>query len=214
MTTLTNAASGAIIAEVAAVIVANKVHLSQIDGLIGDGDHGVNMAKGFGRTAERMQGRTLTLSEAMTELADVLIAEIGGSMGPLYGMMFTDMADSIAATPVIDADAFGAMLRAGRDGVQAVGSAEVGDKTMLDCLVPAVSAYDDALAQGGDFAAALEAMQAAAVVGRDSTVNLVARVGRSARLGERSRGVVDAGATSCCLILHALADGALRRMTV
>ncbi len=203
---------GALVAEVAEVIVANRAHLSDIDGRIGDGDHGVNMAKGFGRAAERIVGRGLALDAALSELSEVLLTEIGGSMGPLYGMMFEGMAGAVAGRADIDAPAFGAMLRAGLSELEAVGGASVGDKTMLDALVPAVTAYEDALAGGADFAAALAAMASAATDGRDATVDMVARVGRASRLGERSRGVADAGATSCCLILTTLADGLGRRL--
>lgn len=210
MSRLPNRDGAGLVAELAAVIVANRAYLSEIDGLIGDGDHGVNMAKGFGRAAERTAGRDLTLDEGMAELADVLLSEIGGSMGPLYGLMFTEMSEAIAGRVAIDAPAFGAMLRAGLEGVQGVGSAKVGDKTLIDCLQPAVEAFEAAAPQG--FGPAVEAMKAAAERGRDSTVDLVARVGRSARLGERSRGVLDAGATSCCLILTVMGDGALKRL--
>lgn len=208
---LPNADGAALVAELAAVILANRAYLSEIDGLIGDGDHGVNMAKGFSRAAERTAGRDLTVGEGLAELSDVLLSEIGGSMGPLYGLMFAEMSDVVAGKDAIDAAGFGAMLRAGLEGVQGVGSAKVGDKTLIDCLQPAVEAFEAAFA-GGDFAAAVGAMKAAAERGRDSTVDLVARVGRSARLGERSRGVLDAGATSCALILGALGDGAARRL--
>ena len=102
------------------------------------------------------------------------------------------------------------MLNAGLEGVRGVGSAEVGDKTLMDTLVPAVGAFDAAQDQG--FAAALQAMVAAAEAGRDSTLDLAARIGRASRLGERSRGVLDAGATSCCLILTTLAGSIQRRM--
>jgi dihydroxyacetone kinase phosphoprotein-dependent L subunit len=207
---LPNADGAGLVAELAEVIVANKAYLSEIDGLIGDGDHGVNMAKGFGRAAERTAGRNLTLDEGMAELADVLLSEIGGSMGPLYGLMFTDMSETIAGEATLDAARFGAMLRAGLEGVQGVGAAKVGDKTLIDCLQPAVEAWEAHADQG--FEAAAIALKSAAERGRDSTVDLVAKIGRSARLGERSRGVLDAGATSCCLILTALADGAVRRL--
>ena len=206
-----NTDGAGLIAELAEVIIANKAYLSEIDGLIGDGDHGVNMAKGFSRAAERMAGRDLTLDQGMAELADILLSEIGGSMGPLYGLMFTEMSETIAGKDSIDTLTFGAMLRAGLEGVQGVGSAKVGDKTLIDCLQPAVEAFE-ALAPQGDFAAAVAAMKAAAEAGRDSTVELVARIGRSARLGDRSRGVLDAGATSCCLILGTLGDSAVRRL--
>lgn len=213
MTKLKNAGAAEILREVADVIVANKVYLSEIDGKIGDGDHGFNMAKGFGRAKERIDGGAETLDVAMRTLSDVLMSEIGGSMGPLYGMMFSDMADALDGAVEIDAEVFGRMIRAGLEGVQAIGSAKVGDKTLLDTLVPAVEAHEAALAEGADWSQALGRMKSAAEVGRDSTLDMVAKIGRSSRLGERSRGVLDAGATSCCLILSAFADGIERRIT-
>lgn len=210
MTSIANANQAGIVEEVAAVIVANRAYLSEIDGRIGDGDHGINMAKGFGRTAERIAGRDLTLDAAMMELSEVLMGEIGGSMGPLYGLMFEDMAGALKGRQTIDAEAFSAMLNAGLEGVRGVGSAEVGDKTLMDTLVPAVAAFDAARAEG--FAPALAAMTRAAEKGRDSTVDLVAKIGRASRLGERSRGVLDAGATSCCLILSTLAGSVTKRL--
>lgn len=203
------AASG-IVTELAAVIVANKAHLSEIDGLIGDGDHGINMAKGFGRAAERLAGQPVSLEAGLNVLSDVLMSEIGGSMGPLYGFMFRDMARAVEGRGAIDAAGFSVMLHAGLAGVTTTGAAKVGDKTLIDCLVPAVDAFDAAIPHG--FPAALSAMADAARQGRDSTVDMVARLGRAARLGERSRGVPDAGATSCCLILTALGDSVAQRL--
>ena len=194
-----NAGGGKIIEDIAVVIVANKAYLSEVDGLIGDGDHGVNMAKGFSRSAQRIAGRNVSLSEAMSELSDVLMAEIGGSMGPLYGVMFAEMAEANEGTPNLDAKTFAAMLRAGQDGIAAIGSARVGDKTLMDVLIPATASFAQAVAEGVGFRAALSRLTTAVEVGRDSTINLVARIGRSARLGERSRGVLDAG---CRLLLH------------
>lgn len=211
MTSIPNAGQASIVQEIAAVIVANKAWLSEIDGKIGDGDHGSNMAKGFGRAAERIDGKDMTLDAALMVLSDVLMSEIGGSMGPLYGLMFEDMASAVQGKDRIDAETFSVMLRAGLAGVQGVGNAQVGDKTLIDTLVPAVSAFDAAKPQG--FAAALDAMAAAAEAGRDSTVDLVARIGRSSRLGERSRGVLDAGATSCCMILTTLGQSVRSRLS-
>lgn len=211
MTSIANANQSAIIEELAAVIVANKAWLSEIDGKIGDGDHGSNMAKGFGRTAERIHGQDMTLDAAMMVLSDVLMGEIGGSMGPLYGVMFEDMAGVISGRDRIDAATFSLMLNSGLRGVQAIGSAKVGDKTLIDALAPAIAAFDAVIDQG--FEAALGAMAAAAETGRDSTIDLVAKIGRSARLGERSRGVLDAGATSCCLILISLGESVRHRLS-
>ncbi len=199
-----------IVREVASVIVANRAYLSEIDGLIGDGDHGINMAKGFGRAAERLEGRDQPLDQALNVLSDVLMSEIGGSMGPLYGFLFGNMARSAEGRAAVDAEGFSVMLNAGLAGVRKTGSAQVGDKTLMDCLIPAVAAFDANRAQG--FAPALAAMAEAARQGRDSTVDMVARLGRASRLGERSRGVLDAGATSCCLILTTLGDSVARRL--
>jgi dihydroxyacetone kinase len=100
---------------------------------------------------------------------------------------------------------FGDALAAAVANVQAMGNAKVGDKTLMDTVLPALDAYRAAPASAADFTAALQAMSDAAARGRDSTQALQARIGRSARLGPRSIGVLDAGATSCCLILQSMA---------
>lgn len=212
MQSFPNAGGGAIIEAMAARIVENKAYLSEIDGKIGDGDHGVNMAKGFGMAAERIHGREVSLSDAMSLLGEVLMGEIGGSMGPLYGMTFTEFSEAIEGRERIDAALFSVMLHKGLEGVQSIGSAQVGDKTLLDTFVPAVEAFDAATNGGQSFAEALDALVKAADAGRDSTIDLVAKIGRASRLGERSRGVLDAGATSCAMILGSLADGAKSRL--
>jgi dihydroxyacetone kinase-like protein len=212
MQSISNTGAGAIIQDIAAIIVENKAYLSEIDGKIGDGDHGVNMAKGFGRAADRLDPKG-TLTDALSVLSDVLMSEIGGSMGPLYGMTFSDMADDLGATEIIDANTFASMIRAGLEGVQEIGSAKVGDKTLLDTFVPAVNAFEAAISEGKTFTEALAAMKTAAEIGRESTIDLVAKLGRAARLGERSRGVLDAGATSCCMILSVFADSITVRLS-
>nr|WP_314094361.1 dihydroxyacetone kinase subunit DhaL [uncultured Shinella sp.] len=212
MQTFDNASAGAIVLSMAERIVENRAYLSEIDGKIGDGDHGVNMAKGFGMAAERLKGNDASLAQSLDTLGTVLMTEIGGSMGPLYGVMFTEFAETIEGVEKVDAAAYSKMLHAGLAGIQSIGSAKVGDKTLLDTLVPAVEAFDAATADGKSFGEALEALVAAAEAGRDSTINLVAKIGRASRLGERSLGVLDAGATSCAIILKELSDGARVRL--
>jgi dihydroxyacetone kinase-like protein len=212
MQTFDNASSGAIVLSMAERIVENRAYLSEIDGKIGDGDHGVNMAKGFGMAAERLKGKDVPLAESLDTLGTVLMTEIGGSMGPLYGVMFTEFAETIQGVEKIDAAAYSKMLHAGLAGIQSIGSAKVGDKTLIDTLVPAVDAFDKATAEGKSFGEALEALVVAAEAGRDSTIDLVAKIGRASRLGERSLGVLDAGATSCAIILKELSDGARARL--
>jgi dihydroxyacetone kinase-like protein len=189
----------------AQVIRENAQQLSDIDGLIGDGDHGINMRKGF-MLADEQARDGLDVATSLQALGTVLIEQIGGAMGPLYGSFFRAMARAARGREAIDAAAFSAMLNGALDKVRELGGAEVGDKTLLDTLAPAVAAFDGAAAEGGDLAHALDAMKSAAERGRDSTRDLIARKGRASRLGERSRGVVDAGAASCCLILCTMAD--------
>ncbi|WP_457588110.1 dihydroxyacetone kinase subunit DhaL [Ensifer canadensis] len=212
MQTFSNANSGAIVLSLAERIIENRAYLSEIDGKIGDGDHGVNMAKGFGMAADRLKDRETTLSEALDTLGTVLMTEIGGSMGPLYGVMFTEFAEKLDGVPAIDAATYSNMLHAGLEGIQSIGSAKVGDKTLIDTLVPAVEAFDGATANGKSFDEALDALVVAAEAGRDSTRDLVAKIGRASRLGERSLGVLDAGATSCAIILKELSQGARARL--
>ncbi len=207
-----NTSAGDIVIELANEIIKNRAYLSEIDGKIGDGDHGVNMSKGFGLAADRIRGKDMSLASALDTLGTVLVTEIGGSMGPLYGVMFMQFAETIEGKAEIDAEAFGAMLASGLDGIQSIGSAKVGDKTLLDALVPAIAAFNGALAAGKSFDQALDALIVAAEKGRDSTKDMTAKVGRASRLGERSIGVLDAGATSCALILKVLALNAKEKL--
>ena len=195
-----------VVEKLIAAIQENKTYLSDIDGLIGDGDHGINMNKGFTMCQERIEGKEMDLSEALKVLSRVLMMEIGGSMGPLYGTLFGKMAKRCKGVEVIDGALFGGMLSDAVGGISELGSAKVGDKTLMDVLIPANEAYQKALVEGKDFGACLDAMKVAAEAGWLSTKDLVAKIGRASRLGERSRGVLDAGATSCNLILKTMAD--------
>lgn len=198
--------AGTIVLDLIAVINENRAYLSEIDGLIGDGDHGINMSKGFSQCREALLAKPELpgLAEGLDTLAMTLLEGIGGSMGPLYGSFFLGLAETLAGKERLDAPLFGEALANAVAGVETVGSAKVGDKTLIDTLVPARDAYLGALAQGVDFAAALTAMIAAAETGWQSTKALQARIGRAARLGERSVGVLDAGATSCFLLIRTL----------
>ena len=187
-------------------IQKNKEYLSEIDGLIGDGDHGVNMNKGFTKVKEKLEGKDETMTTGLDILGKTLLTDIGGSMGPLYGALFIGMSKASAAFDVIDSNVFLEMLKNGVDRVKSIGGANVGDKTLVDTLEPALKTYRRKLNEGADFVHILDSMKEAAEVGRNSTRDMVAKLGRASRLGERSRGVVDAGATSCCLILCTMAD--------
>ncbi len=185
----------------------NKQYLGDVDGLIGDGDHGMNMNKGFTLYEEELGDKATSLTDGLYDLGNVLFNKIGGSMGPIYGTVLQAMSEKAEGQDAIDLTIFGEMLEAGLEGLYGIVGARPGDKTLVDTLYPACEAVKKAAAEGKDFAAALDEMKAAAEAGKDSTVDLVAKFGRASRLGERSRGVLDAGATSCCIILQAMADG-------
>lgn len=212
MDAVSRQAAGSIVLEMVAAIVREQGFLGEIDGKIGDGDHGINMSKGFRLAGERLAGGPFDLAHGFATLGDTLLGDIGGSMGPLYGTFFTEMAEALEGAERIDAGRFSAMLRAGVETIVDVGGAKVGDKTLIDVLIPAQAAFDAALGRGEGFAACLAAMKDAAAGGLESTRDMVARIGRASRLGERSRGTLDAGAASCNLLLATLADGLLREL--
>ncbi len=194
------------------VIHEKKDYLSEIDGLIGDGDHGINMNKGFQLCKGKIQGRKLSMSKALQVLSDTLMTEIGGSMGPLYGVFFEALAQESGQEEKIDAFVFERMLKSAKKEVEEIGGAKKGDKTLLDTLIPAVEAYSKALSEGKSFFMALEDLKGAACDGWNSTKDMVAKIGRASRLGERSRGVLDAGATSCYFIVSTVASSAQQLM--
>jgi phosphoenolpyruvate---glycerone phosphotransferase subunit DhaL len=183
----------------------NTAMLSEVDGAIGDGDHGINMNKGFTICKERLAESPGGFSDGLKTLGRVLLSEIGGAMGPLYGTFFLEMSRAAAAHERIDSTVFQGMLERATEGVVSLGNAAVGDKTMVDALAPALDAYRTACGAGGTFAEALAAMAAAADKGRESTRGMAARIGRASRLGERSIGTLDPGATSCALLLGTMA---------
>ncbi|HVP18848.1 MAG TPA: dihydroxyacetone kinase subunit DhaL [Spirochaetia bacterium] len=186
-------------------IQKNAKVLSEIDGAIGDGDHGINMSKGFTICKQRLEANPGDFAGGLRTLGRVLMAEIGGAMGPLYGTFFLELSRVAGNQQTITRECFQRMLESGSEAVMSLGNAKVGDKTMVDTLVSAVEAYRKAAASGADLAAALAAMATGAAEGKESTRNLVAKVGRASRLGERSRGIPDAGATSCALLLESMA---------
>ena len=212
MGSMKNSAGKPVLLKIVAAIQQNKDYLSEIDGLIGDGDHGMNMNKGFSMFGDQIKDKDISFTQGLDDLGNLLFSKIGGSMGPIYGTVFMSMAEEGEQIEEIDLEAFAAMLNAGLSSLQDLVEAQVGDKTLLDTLVPANEAIQNAAKEGKSFASALKEMKIAAEAGRDSTKDLVAKVGRSSRLGERSRGVLDAGAVSCCIILCAIADGILEQI--
>ena len=193
-------------------IQKNKDVLSEVDGLIGDGDHGVNMNKGFTLCKTRLDKENVSLSQALNVLGRTLVMDIGGSMGPLYGTLFIEMSKACKEIDLIDAKVIGDMLNGACNGVLTIGQAKVGDKTLVDVLSPSVEAYNKSIEDGDTLVQALENLKKAAENGMKSTIDMIAKIGRASRLGERSRGVQDAGATSCNILLQSFASSIIDKV--
>lgn len=183
----------------------HKDELTRLDSEIGDADHGSNMARGLDAVVAKLDPAPANAGDLFKTVGMTLVSSVGGASGPLYGTLFLRMGPALSSDEV-DATALGAALRAGVEGVVARGKAELGDKTMIDALSPALDAWDAAVTEGADAAAAARAAADAAARGRDATEPLVARKGRASYLGERSAGHLDPGAASATLLLEALRD--------
>ncbi len=196
----------AAIRAVAAVVAEHRVELIQLDRAIGDGDHGENLDRGFRAVVSKLDESTPDTPGAVLKLvATTLISKVGGAAGPLYGTAFLRAATALGDTAELGPAEVTEALRAALGGIVARGKAELGDKTMVDALDPAVQAAEK---EQGSVAALLSAAADAAAAGAESTVPLVARKGRASYLGERSAGHLDPGARSTTLLLRSFADSA------
>ena len=197
----------AVVQKIIQTIQANREYLSEVDSVGGDGDHGINMNKGFTMAEKEItQQESPTMSEGFKVISNVLVNKIGGSMGPLYGSFFRGLSAASRKEEVITKEVAGAMLEKAYQNISMLTEAKVGDKTLMDVLTSAVEVYQAQL-QTGSFTECLQAMLQAAEAGLESTKQLAAKVGRASRIGDRSIGQQDAGATSCYLILKAFAEG-------
>lgn len=212
-------------------LAAERLHqqrdaLTALDQAIGDGDHGINMDRGFSAVVARLdpqpgpgsgraegrhpepgeEGRNPEAADLLRLCGRTLISTVGGAAGPLYGTAFLRAAGVLGGRAELRGAEFLAALDAGVAGIATLGKASPGEKTMLDALVPALEAARRAAAAGADGSALLVAAAEAAELGARATVPMLATKGRASYLGERSVGHQDPGATSAALLLRALAD--------
>jgi dihydroxyacetone kinase-like protein len=198
-------------------LAASRLHeqrdaLTALDQAIGDGDHGMNMDRGFAAIVAKLDapdaaGPRDEDPAALLRLAGkTLVSTVGGASGPLYGTGFLKLAASVSGRTSLDGPAIVTALDAATTGIATIGHSKQGEKTMLDALVPAVAAARSALEAGADVPAILGAARDAAAHGAEATIPLLATKGRASYLGERSIGHQDPGATSAALILGALSE--------
>jgi dihydroxyacetone kinase-like protein len=198
------------IAAAAAVIEEQRDHLTQLDAAIGDADHGINLSRGFAAVLSALEtANPATPGAILTLTGSTLISKVGGASGPLYGMAFRSAGKALGDTADVHLAGLAAAFEAALAGVQRLGAAREGDKTMVDALAPATGAFSKAVAEGAPEADALAALAGAAQAGAAATIPMQALKGRASYLGPRSVGHEDPGAASTALILGALCDAAL-----
>ena len=191
--------------EIDSAVRVERDHLIQLDAAIGDGDHGTNMVRGFEAVVQALDADSGSPPGKLLILAGrTLVSTVGGASGPLWGSALRSGGRVLGEQPTFEGAQLVEVLSAALASVKDLGTAAVGDKTMVDALEPAVETLRARLDEGASVDRALDAAAAAAEAGMRATIPLQARKGRASYLGERSVGHQDPGATSTALIIRAL----------
>ena len=196
-----------VLESIGTMLAAQADTLSALDAAMGDGDHGVSMVIAYRAVHEALTARPVEDPAAfLRAVAAALLNSVGAAMGPLFSAAFDRAGRVLAAHPALDAAVVATMLEAARDGVIARGKGAVGEKTMIDALAPAAQAARSAADAGLTARQSLSAAAEAAMAGAQSTKQMIALRGRASRLGERTLGCQDPGATSVALILQTISS--------
>ena len=194
----------------AAANAEHKEQLTELDAALGDGDHGINMDRGMSEVLLKLPGfAARDIGAILNGVGMTLLSKVGGASGPLYGTFFMRFSKESNGKLELSGEEFLTGLAAGVLGIQQRGSAQLGEKTMVDALARAVAALRGALAEGSDLPAGLQAAAAAAQAGAAATVAMQATKGRASYLGPRSMGHQDPGATSAALLVSAAAEAVI-----
>lgn len=197
----------AIIEGMAKKIEAEKEYLTELDNEIGDGDHGINLARGFEAVEKKLPSLAGgDIGALLKGVGMQLVSTVGGASGPLYGTAFMKAGMACKSLTEIDGPAFVKAMEAAVDGIKMRGKATEGEKTMLDALCPALKVMQDDVAAGKSLKEALQDAAQAAEKGVEYTKTIIATKGRASYLGERSLGHQDPGATSSLYLLQVLAE--------
>ncbi|OCL18706.1 dihydroxyacetone kinase subunit DhaL [Gilliamella sp. wkB171] len=190
--------------KIADMVEKNRDHLSKLDSDIGDGDHGINLTIGFREVEKQLpllSDSTADIAELMKKVGMILLSKVGGASGPLYGSFFMKMANHTTGKQAVTFKEFCQMYQDGVEAVQMRGKAELNDKTMIDALIPGLKVLNN-YKEGDDPIKTLEICVDEMKKGSDLTIPLVAKKGRSMRLGERAIGHRDAGSESAWMIMN------------
>ncbi len=196
-----------ILRNIGETIEKEKLFLTELDNVIGDGDHGINLSRGFQEVEKKLDIiADKDIGTILKTVGMTLVSTVGGASGPLYGTAFMKSGQLMAEKDVVDINDFVEMLKVSIDGVKMRGKSTTGEKTMLDAMVPALAAIEGALKDEKDPKEALQEGVKAAEDGVAYTKTIIATKGRASYLGERSIGHQDPGATSFTLILNVIAE--------
>jgi len=196
-----------ILEKVAEKIKEQREFLTELDTAIGDGDHGINMNRGFEAVITKLPGvADKDVGTILKTVGTTLVSTVGGASGPLYGTAFMKAGQVIGDKTEINEHDLQLILEAALEGIKMRGKAQVGEKTMLDALEPALNAYKEAIGAGMDMKTAMNKAVEAAIKGVEFTKTIIATKGRASYLGERSLGHQDPGATSTQLMLQILTE--------
>jgi dihydroxyacetone kinase/dihydroxyacetone kinase-like protein len=188
---------------IARTAVDNEKYFGDLDAVVGDGDFGYSLARGFEKILEGWDDIDRTdIGTFLKKVGMIVTSRIGGTSGPIWGTGFMRAGMAAGATSELSGDDVVRMLRSATDGIKARGQSDVGDKTLLDALVPMTDRIEQELKSGADIETVLAAAASTAREAADATVDMVAKRGRASYTGERSRGSVDAGAMAVAVIVE------------
>ena len=204
-----NALPGAelVVRTIAETAIENEKYFGELDAVVGDGDLGYSLARGFEKVLDGWAD--IDRSDAGTFLKRsgmVIASRIGGTSGPLWGTAFLRAGAAAGDADDLSGEQVVAMLRAAIEGIKARGQSDVGDKTLLDALVPMTDRLEQEFAAGADAGAALQAAAVTTRKAAEATSTMVAKRGRAAYTGERSRGSADAGAIAVAVIVERISE--------
>lgn len=198
-----------ILIKVSEKIDKNKEYLTELDAAIGDGDHGLNMSKGFNAVSDKLKAEEDdNIGNILKKTGMTLVSNVGGASGPLYGTAFMKASMALKDKNEIDINDFLSALKLALEGIKSRGKSTEGEKTMIDALSPAIKSMEDSIKNGDSYIEVLEKGKDAALEGVEFTKTIKATKGRASYLGDRSIGHQDPGATSCFYILETIYEEA------
>ena len=192
-----------VVRTIAQTAVDNEKYFGDLDAVVGDGDFGYSLARGFEKVLEGWDDIDRPdISTFLKKVGMIVTSRIGGTSGPIWGTGFMRAGMAADSGSDLSGDAVVRMLRSATDGIKARGQSDVGDKTLLDALVPMTDRIEQEISSGADAGAVLAAAAQTAREAADATVDMVAKRGRASYTGERSKGSVDAGAMAVAVIVE------------